>query len=111
MQKAGGYAALVTGLQFAAILVLQFGILAPQGITGPDTPADKVLAVAARSITPFQIEFLITMLFSITLVLGALALRERLQVGAPNRMRIARADQCSDLRIWLDGTAVGLGRT
>ena len=89
MQKVGGYAALVTGLQFVAILVIAFGVLGPQGVAGPDAPADKVLAVAAKSATPFLIDNLVTMLFSITLVLGALALRERLQAGAPNRMRIA----------------------
>lgn len=89
IQKAGGYATLVTGVQFAAILVIAFGVLGPLGVTGPDTPADKVLAVAAKSPTPFLIQNLITMLFSITVVLSALALRERLQAGAPNRMRIA----------------------
>jgi hypothetical protein len=88
MQKVGGYSALVTGLQFVAILVIAFGVLGPQGVT-PDAPPDKVLAVAAKSITPFLIENLVTMLFSITIVLGALALRERLQAGAPNRMRVA----------------------
>jgi hypothetical protein len=89
MQKVGGYATLATGVLFVAILVMQFGILAPQGIAGPDTPADKVLAVAAKSTAPFLILDLITTAFSLTLVLGALAMRERLQAGAPNRMRIA----------------------
>lgn len=90
MQKVGGYAALVTGVQFVAILVIQFAVLAPLGYTGPDTPPDKVLAlVTANSTTPFLILNLIGALFSITIVLGALALRERLQAGAPNRMRIA----------------------
>jgi len=89
MQKAGGYAALVTGVQFLAILVIQFVVLAPLGIAGPGTSPDKVLAVAANSTTPFLVQFLITGLFSITLLLGALAVRERLQAGAPNRMRLA----------------------
>ena len=89
MQKVGGYAALVTGVQFVAILVIQFGILAPQGVSGPDTPPGTVLAVAANSPTPFLILNLVVALFSITLVLGALAVRERLQAGAPNRMRVA----------------------
>src|SRR2546426_8876432 len=88
MQKVGGYSALVTGLQFVAILVIAFGVWGLLGVT-PDAPPDKVLAVAAKSITPFLIENLVTMLFSITIVLGALALRERLQAGAPNRMRVA----------------------
>jgi hypothetical protein len=77
IQKVGGYAALVTGVQFVAILIIQFGVLAPLGIAGPGTPPDKVLAVAANSTSPFLIQFLITGLFSITLLLGALAVRER----------------------------------
>ena len=88
MQKVGGYATLLTCVLFVAILVIAFGVLGPQGVT-PDAPADIVLAVGAKSITPFQIDNLITMLFSITLVLGALAVRDRLQGGAPNRMRVA----------------------
>jgi hypothetical protein len=90
MQKVGGYAALVTGVQFLAILVIQFAILAPLGVAGPDTPPDKVLAVVtANSTTPFLALDLNTAAFGITLILGALAVRERLQAGAPNRMRLA----------------------
>ena len=90
LQRVGGYAALVAGVQFVAILVIQFGVLAPLGVAGPDTPPDKVLAVvAANSTTPFLALDLITAAFSITLILGALAVRERLQAGAPNRMRLA----------------------
>ncbi len=90
IQKAGGYAALVTGLQFVAVLVIQVGVLAPLGVAGPDTPPDKVLAVAAANgTTPFLALDLNTAAFGITLILGALAVRERLQAGAPNRMRLA----------------------
>ena len=89
MQKIGGYAALVTGVQFLAILVIQFAVLAPLGVAGPTTPPEKVLAVAANSAAPFLILNLITALFSITLLLGALAVRERLQAAAPDRMRLA----------------------
>ena len=89
MQKAGAYAVLVTGVQFVAILIIQFGVLAPLGVAGPTTPPEKILAVATNSTTPFLIQFLITGLFSITLLLGALAVRERLQAGAPTRMRLA----------------------
>jgi hypothetical protein len=88
MQRVGGYAALVIGIQFVAILVIAFGILGPLGVN-PGTPPDEVLAVAAKSSTPFLIQSLVVALFSITVVLSALAVRERLQAGAPNRMRIA----------------------
>ena len=89
MQRAGGYAILLAGLQFVAILVIVFGVLAPQGVAGPDTPVETQLAVGAASPGPFRILNLNIALFSITLVLGALAVRERLQSGAPNRMRLA----------------------
>ena len=89
LQKVGGYAALVTGVQFVAILVIQIGVLAPLGVAAPTTPPDNVLAVAANSAAPFLILNLITALFSITLLLGALAVRERLQAAAPDRMRLA----------------------
>ena len=88
MQKVGGYNGLVIGVQFIVILVIAFGILGPQGVT-PGTPPDQILAVAAQSATPFLIQNLVVASFSVTVVLGALALRERLQAGAPNRMRVA----------------------
>jgi hypothetical protein len=89
LQRVGGYAALVTGAQFVAILVILFAVLAPLGVTGPGTPPETVLKVATNSTTPFLILNLIEALFSITFLLGALAVRERLQANASNRMRIA----------------------
>src|SRR5436309_15928184 len=90
LQRTGGYAALVTGVLFVAILVIQFAILAPLGVAGPDTPPEKVLAVVtANSTAPFLALDLITTLFGVTLMLGALAVRERLRAGAPDRMRLA----------------------
>ena len=89
MQRLGGYASLLTSFAFFAILVIDFAILAPQGFTGPDTPLDLVMALAANSSVPFRLLDLMTMLFSVTLVLSALAVRERLSDGAPNRMRLA----------------------
>ena len=47
------------------------------------------LVVMANHPTPFCIRYLVNGLFSITLLLCSLALRERLKAGAPNRMRIA----------------------
>ena len=73
----------------AFTIVIELGVLMPQGLGEMDLPADKVLAVAVKSNSPFLIEYLIAVMLGITLVLSAQALRERLQAGAPNRMRIA----------------------
>src|SRR5881396_2054469 len=88
IQKLGGYASLLTGLGFMAILVIDFAVLAPQGFAGPDTPPDRVMALVANSAVPFQLLDVFSLLASITLILGALAVRERLD-GAPTRMLLA----------------------
>jgi len=94
IQKVGGYAAIVAGVQYVVILMFVFGMLVPYPGLHTDTSRlvdeDKNTIVAmANSPTPLLIQSLITALFSITLLLVALALREHLQNGAPNRMRIA----------------------
>jgi hypothetical protein len=88
-QKIGGYAAILQGLMFIVILVIQFTVLAPQGLAGGNADPAKVVAFAATSPTPFLILNLILVVFSITIILVVLALFERLQAGAPNRMRLA----------------------
>lgn len=88
IQKVGGYASLLTGLAFLAILVIDFAVLAPQGFAGPDTPPDRVMALVANSAVPFQLLDVFSMLASITLILSALAVRKRL-AGAPTRMLLA----------------------
>jgi hypothetical protein len=88
IQKIGGYAAVIQGLAFVALLLFIFGFEIPQGL-GPGADTAKELAVAARSVIPFLIPNLIVMLLSITIILNTLALRERMQDGAPNRMRLA----------------------
>ena len=92
MQKVGGYAALISGVQYIAMLVFVFGLLMPPGLhvdTDTMVEADKrVMVVMTNHPTPFLIQSMVNGLFSITLLLCTLALRERLQAGAPNRMRI-----------------------
>jgi hypothetical protein len=87
-QKWGGYAAIVTGLVFAAILVIQFAVLAPQG-EGPTATPEVSLGVATRLTSVYLVQSLFNLVFAITLVMGAMAVRERLGPGAPNRMRLA----------------------
>jgi hypothetical protein len=88
-QKIGGCAAVIQGLAFVALLLIIFGFEIPQGL-GPGADTAKEIAVAASSPTPFLITNLLVMLFSITIILITLALRERMQDGAPNQMRLAR---------------------
>jgi hypothetical protein len=88
-QKIGGYAALLQGLMFVVILGIQFAVLAPQGLAGGNVDPAKAVAFGASSPTPFLILNLILVVFSITILLVVLALYERLQAGAPNRMRLA----------------------
>jgi len=87
-QKIGGCAAVIQGLAFVALLLIIFGFEIPQGL-GPGADTAKEIAVAASSPTPFLITNLLVMLFSITIILITLALRERMQDGAPNQMRLA----------------------
>src|SRR6266852_3345268 len=88
MQKWGGYASLVTGILFVALLVIQFGVLGPQG-EGPTATPEVSLAVATRLTSVYLVQSLFSVLFAITVILGALAVRERLGAGAPNRMRLS----------------------
>src|SRR6266852_9930155 len=88
MQKVGGYAAVIQGLGFVALLLIILGFELPQGL-GPGASAAKEIAVAASSPTPFLALNLIVVLFGITITVNSLALYERLQAGAPNRMRLA----------------------
>ncbi len=97
-QKVGGYAAVIQGLGFVALLLVIFGFELPQGL-GPGADPAKVVAVEASSPTPFYFLNLLLMLFGITLILLVLALRDRMQDGAPHRMRLAviAASICSAL--------------
>jgi hypothetical protein len=87
-QKIGGYAAVIQGLGFVALLLFIFGFELPQGF-GPNADPAKVVAVAASSQTTFQALNLLVMLFGITVILVVLALRDRMKDGAPHRMRLA----------------------
>lgn len=88
LQKVGGYAAIAQGLGFVALLIILFTVFVPKGLTPPVDPA-KEIAAAAGSPAPFLIINLIVVLFSITIILVTLALNDRLQAGAPTRMRLA----------------------
>jgi hypothetical protein len=88
IQKSGGYASMVTGIVFVAILVIQFGVLGPQG-ESPTAPPEVSLAVATRLTSVYLLNALFNVVFAVTLIVGALAVRERLGAGAPNRMRLA----------------------
>src|SRR5258708_33576173 len=87
-KKLGGYASVLTGLLFVAILVIQFAVLAPQG-EGPTATAEVSLGVATRLTSVYLIQDLFSVGFAITLVLGALAVCDRLAPGGPDRIRLS----------------------
>lgn len=87
MQKVGGYAAFLAGLGFVGILALYFGVLPSQGFKVPDDFYNpQALTKFSATLAVFN---WIDILFGLTVVPFTLALRERLQAGAPNRMRLA----------------------
>jgi hypothetical protein len=87
-QKIGGYAALIQGLAYVGLLLFIFGFANPHGI-GPGVDLAKEIAVWASSPTLFKIIYLISMMLGITTILFTFALRERMQDGAPDRIRLA----------------------
>jgi hypothetical protein len=83
IQKWGGIAALLQAAMSLAYLVI---LTTLQGGPGIFTSADRVFAATHA---PGRIAFrLITLLFSLTIVVIAMALRDRLGQGSPNRARL-----------------------
>lgn len=89
MQKVGGIAALLQALAFVALLVLILAVLPSLGIANPDDFFDPAKAIPAVTSAPAAVLNLLQMFFSLSIVVVTLALRERLQAGAPSRMRMA----------------------
>jgi len=112
IQKVGGYATLVLGVQYLVLAVLMSGGLNDffsdgnrntymirqtmiEALSEAELQSleEKGLSVEIDdfyfSPTKNRIEHVIGMLFAITFLLSALALRERLHADAPNRIQIA----------------------
>ena len=86
MQQVGGYASLVLGLGMAAILALIFLVLPGRGVGMNDFSNPQSVTKYGWALTAFN---WIDVISGITTILLALAMRERMQSGAPNRMRLA----------------------
>jgi hypothetical protein len=89
LQKVGGYASIIFALQFLAIAVIEFAILSPQGDNGAATPAMTLISIASKSEAPYLTVNLLTVLFSLTVILVTFGVRERMQASATNPMRLA----------------------
>jgi hypothetical protein len=91
LQKIGGISSIGRAILDAIFLVFVFLLFPRIGVVGPSDLIDPVKGIAAWSASPitfFLFNLLCTLLLSIALILIMLALRERMQVSAPNLMRI-----------------------
>ncbi len=90
LQKIGGVASIGFACLCAIFLVFYFLVFPRLGLVGSSDWIDPVKINAAWSTSPitFVLFNLEPILFSIALILIALALRERMQAGVPNLMRI-----------------------
>ena len=90
LQKIGGVASIGFACLCAIFLVFYFLVFPRLGLVGSSDWIDPVKINAAWSTSPitFVLLNLEPILFSIALILIALALRERMQAGVPNLMQI-----------------------
>lgn len=106
LQSVGGVAALIQALGFLAILAIFLVILPSQGFTLP-TDLSNPTKVAAAAPTLGLLNW-VTVLFSLTIVVVILALYERLQARAPNRLRLAVAAAVVASGLFLATSMVGI---
>jgi hypothetical protein len=90
LQKLGGYASIGLAVQFLVSLGFFVFVLPKLGLASPNDFGDPVKGLAALAASPatFLMLNVVNASFSVTALLLALALRERLR-DAPNRMRLA----------------------
>jgi hypothetical protein len=90
LQKIGGVASLGFACLCVIYLVFHLVVFPRLGLVGPSDWIDPVKINAAWSTSPitFVLFNFVPILFSIALILIALALRERMQAGVPNLMQI-----------------------
>jgi hypothetical protein len=103
LQKIGGFASIVSAVVCAICLVFLLLVFPLLGLVGPSDWIDPVKEIAAGSASPitfflFNLEYI---LWSITLILIVLALRERMQASAPNLMRIVVIGASISCALWL----------
>lgn len=90
LQKIGGVASIGFACLCAIFLVFFFLVCPRLGLVGSSDWIDPVKINAAWSTSPITLVLFnfVPILFSIALILIALALRERMQAGVPNLMRV-----------------------
>src|SRR5512136_2849854 len=90
LQKIGGFASMGFACLCAIFLVFHLVVFPRLGLVGSSDWIDAVKINAAWTTSPitFVLFNFVPILFSITLILIALALRERMQAGVPNIMQI-----------------------
>jgi hypothetical protein len=110
LQKIGG----VGSIGFACLCVIYlvfFLLVFPRfGLVGPSDWIDPVKSNAAWSTSPITIILmnLESILLSIALILIALALRERMQAGVPNLMRIVVIGASIACVLWLASALIDI---
>jgi hypothetical protein len=110
LQKIGGFGSIANALLSAIFLVFLLLVLPRLGLVGPSDWHDPVKCIAAESASPitFFLLYLESILFSIAFILVVLALRERMQVSAPNLMRIAVIGVSISCALWLAAGSIGI---
>ena len=106
-QRIGAYAALVQGILFIVLLILFAVVLPGQGVTSLSqigTDAAKAAAVAPI----LAVISLIVLYDSASVLLVVLALYDRMQAGAPTRMRYAVAGSTIASALFLGQAMLGI---
>lgn len=110
LQKVGGVASICTAALLVIVLAIIFLVLPRLGIVGPGDWGDPAKSLDAWNASPitfliFDLEFI---LFSIVALLLVLALRERMEAGAPNLMWMAVIGGSIASAFWLTRGLVGI---
>ena len=110
LQKIGGFGSIVTAILLIIALVIMLFVFPRLGLVGPSDWFDPVKGLDAANASPitFFLFSLVNILWSIAVILIVLALRERMQAGAPNLMRIAVIGVSIACALWLSGGLMGI---
>lgn len=106
LQSAGGVAALIQAVGFLAILAIFLVVLPSQGFAVPTDFTNPTKVAAAAPV--LGLLNWVTVLFSLTIVVVILAIYERLQARAPNRLRLAVAAAVVASGLFLATSMVGI---
>ena len=110
LQKIGGVGSIGFACLCAIYLVFFFLVFPSLGLVGPNDWIDPVKDIAAwgASAITFFLFNLASILLIIAIILIVLALRERMQAGAPNLMRVVVIGASIACALWLAGALVDI---